>query len=208
MVYSRLFAAVYTQIRVDAHLRNLLLSQPDGGQTDPSYRLRVLQTSQQLREEGSRVLYGENLFRFHLGSANFNTTFMAQRTIDLMQNIEISLWPSKPRESIRILQFFSGPQISRKSCVIKLKFREVQLMKMVIIRALKRLTGFNVLTFEVEAPNLIRHRLSGAPTPRVSCLLAHMKDQLTQTLGPSTFINSDDYRRLVFHPQDLGPVKI
>ena len=131
-----------------------------------------------------------------------------------MQNIEISLWPSKPRESVRVLQFFCGPQLSRKSCVIKLKFREVELMEDDIIRTLKRLTGFNVLTFEVEAPDTIRHRqlfvryrLAEAPIPWVSCLLTHMKDQLTQALGPSTFINSDDYRRLVFHPQDLGLVK-
>lgn len=75
---------------MDARLRTLRLDQ-----TEPSNRLAVMQASRSLWKEGSKILYGENLFRFQIGSTIYNTTLLrTRRTADLMQDIEISLYPT------------------------------------------------------------------------------------------------------------------
>ena len=191
LVYSSLFNAVYTQIRVDVQFR-----------LKPSDRLGVLQTSRQLREEGSIVLYGENLFCFQPGSTSFDPAFLVQRTTDLMQDIEIVLCRRNLRESIQILEFFGGFQISRKSWVIKLDFDLAELIHPDMLRTLERLTGFNVLSFEVDESFVDPYPQSKFLIRLHSCLLRWVQGQLTQALGPGTFINKDYSRRLIFHPQD------
>ena len=207
LIYSYLFEAEYTQIRVNAYLRNLRLDQVDGGKFKPSHRLAIMGASRRLWEEGSRIFYGENVFRLHVGTANFDTMLLTQRTVDLMQDVEISLYPKKVRESVRVLQLFGTSQIVRKSCTILLRFRQASLMNNETIEALKCLTGFKILTFEVDVPAVISKRFAGipelgAPIPWVSSLLASIKNSLTPALGNSIFANSRRHRRLIFKPQD------
>lgn len=203
LIYSHLFEAVYTQSG-----RNLHLSIPplDSGRNtakaETSDRLAIMQASRRLWEEGSTILYGQHLFRFHVGSTSSNATFLTQRTANLMQDIEITLGPSKAPGSVRILQLFGTSQIPRKSCFIKLQFRKPELIDDNSIEALRQLTGFKVLTLEVDSPVVIRCRQSGAPIPWVSGLLAYLQVKVTPALGPSTFANGDGYRRLVFKPSD------
>lgn len=118
--------------------RNLRLDQ-----TEPSNRLAVMQASRSLWKEGSKILCGENLFRFHIGSTIYNTTLLlTRRTANLMQDIEISLYPTQTLESVRILQLFSTSKILRKSCLIKLQFRKIQLMSDNALKTLKQMTRF------------------------------------------------------------------
>lgn len=98
LIYVHLFKAAYTQIRVDARLRNLRLDQ-----TEPYNRLAVMQASRNLWKEGSKILYGENLFRFHIGSTIYNTMLLlTRRTADLMQDIDISLYPTQTLQSVNL----------------------------------------------------------------------------------------------------------
>ena len=166
-----------------------------------SDRLAIMQVSRRLWDECSTVLYGQHVFCFHVGSIPFNGTFLTQRTAKFMQDIEINLSPIKYSNSIRILQFFGDPQIPRNSCLIKLKFRRIELIGVNVIEALRQLTGFEVLGFEMDAPAIVRWRTSGTLIPWVSGLLAHMGIELKSALGPSTYENSDCYRRLIFKPR-------
>ena len=125
-----------------------------------------MQASRRLWEEGSRVLYGENQFRFHIGSENFNTTLLNQRTTDLMRDIEITLHPSNAataQETLRVLQLFGTPQVMRRSCLVKLRLFKVELMNNNnnMIEALKKMTGFKILIFEVKVPAVAGRRSPG-----------------------------------------------
>ena len=71
-----------------------------------------------------------------------------------------------------------------------------------VLNALKQLTGFKSLTFKVDVPNVKRCWQSEGLTPRVSPLLAHMKDNLTPALGPGIYAKRDGYQVLVFTIQD------
>lgn len=206
LIYFYLFEAVYTRCRKGV---NLAVTPLDAifnrAEATISDRLALMQASRGLWEEGSRILYGEHLFRFHVGSTAFDSPFLTQRAVNLMQDIEISLGSNKSPDSIRILQLFGTSQTPRKSCVIKLQFRELELMHDTTIEALRKLTGFQILTFEVDAPVFARCRQPGATIPWVSGLLAYMKDNLTLELGPSVYTNVDGHRRLVFKPQEHQP---
>ena len=209
LIYSYLLdlEGVYTQIRVDAHSRNLILDQIDGGQTRPSSQLNVMQASRSLWEEASRIFYGENRFHFHVGSTNFNTTLLTRRNTSMMQDIEISLYHRQNSEEIRVLQLFRTSEIIRKSCLIKLQFRMVEFMNKNTIKALAQMTGFTTLIFELKVPDAVMCRVPGfaglrAPIPWLSALLTYIKASLTTALGPSTFSNDRYYRRLIFKPQD------
>ena len=166
-----------------------------------SDRLAIMQASQRLWDEGSTVLYGQHVFCFHVGSIPFNDTFLTQRTANLMQDIAINLSPIKYSDSVRVLQLFGDPQITRNSCLIKLKFRRIELMSVNVIEALRQLTGFELLAFEMDAPAVVHWMTSGTHVPWISGLLAHMKIAMESALGPSTYENSDCYRRLIFKPQ-------
>ena len=166
-----------------------------------SDRLAIMQASRRLWEECSTVLYGQHVFCFHVGSLPFSDTFLTRRTANLMQHIEINLSPIKYSDSVRILQLFGDPQITRNSCLIKLKFRRTNLIGANVIEALRQLTGFELLAFEREAPAVVHWMTSGTLIPWVSGLLAHMENEMTSALGPSTYENSDCYRRLIFKPQ-------
>lgn len=204
-IYSHLFAAVYTQSRRMEYPHNTTIDcVSDAAEARRSDRLAIIQASRGLWEEGSIILYGGHLFRFRVGFRSSNAIFLTQRTANLMQDIEISLGPKKIPESIRILQLFCTSQILRKSCLIKLQFRTAELKDDHVVQALEQLTGFKVLTFEVDVPVVIRNRQSGAPIPWVSSILAYIKIRLALALGPSMFTNGDGYRRLVFKPQDYN----
>ena len=166
-----------------------------------SDRLAIMQASRRLWDEGSTVLYGQHVFCFHVGSMPFDDTFLTQRTANLMQDIEINLSPIKYSDSIRILHLFGDPQIPRNSCLIKLKFRRIDLIGVNVIEALRQLTGFELLAFEMEAPAVVHWMASGTLIPWMSGLLSHMQNEMTSALGPSTYENSDCYRRLIFKPQ-------
>ena len=207
MIYSHLFKAVYQQSPRISHrgmkpLDNTYTESYRRPETKPSDRLAILQTSRQLWEEGARILYPEHLFRFHIISAAFNDTLLTQRTANMMQEIEIFLGPSKAPASVRTLRLFATSQIPRKSCVIKIQFHNAPLMNDNVIEALKQLTGFKILIFEIVAPTVKHSRLTGAPIPWVSGLLAYVQVKLTSALGPSFYTNGDGYRRLVFQPRD------
>ncbi|KAM0797650.1 hypothetical protein BDR22DRAFT_433360 [Usnea florida] len=201
-IYAYLFEAVYTQREGNAHL-TMAESGCAGSHSEAeiSDRLAIMQASRRLWEEGSPVLYGQHVFCFHVGSVPFNDTFLTQRTANLMQDIEINLSPSKYPDSIRTLQLFGGPQIPRNSCLIKLKFRKMELIGVNVIEALKRLTGFELLGFEMDAPVILRRQTSETPIPWVSDLLWYIQRQMELALGPSNYVNSDCYRRLIFNPQ-------
>ena len=210
LIYYYLFKDVYTQMRVNAFLRNLRLDQPDGGQFSPAHQLKAMQASRRLWEEGSRVLYGKNQFRFHIGSENFNTTLLKRRITDLMQDIEIELHPGKAvtaPEALRVLQLFGNPQIVRRSCLVKLRLRKVELMSNDMIEALKKMTGFKTLIFEVDVPTVVGRRMTcssgyGRSIIWVSGLLEFVQMKLTPAMGGGTFANDNDFRRLIFKPQD------
>ena len=62
------------------------------------------------------------------------------------------------------------------------------------LKTLKQMTGFNALIFEVNVPRVISSRYHGAPeseapVPWVSGLLACIKNTLTESMGPSAFVN-------------------
>ena len=210
LIYYYLFKDVYTQMQVNARLRNLRLDRPDGGEASPARQLNAMQASRRMWEEGSRILYGENQFRFHIGSEIFNTTLLKQRTTDLMQDIEITLHPSnaaKAPEALRVLQLFGTPQIIRRFCLVKLRLRKVDLMSNNMIEALKKMMGFKILTFEVDVPSVAGRRSPGfpgygRPIIWVSELLAFVQMNLTPTMGDGTFANDRYFRRLIFKPQD------
>ena len=210
LIYYYLFEDVYTQIRVNARLRNLRLDHPDGDRASPARQLKAMQASRRLWEEGSRIFYGENQFRFHIGSEDFNTTLLRQRTTDLMQDIEITLHPSnaaKAPEVLRVLQLFGTPQIMRRFCLVKLRLRKVELMSNNMIEALKKMTGFKILSFEVNVPTVTGRRSPGfpgygRPIIWVSDLLAFVQMNLTPAMGDGTFANEHHFRRLIFKPQD------
>ena len=211
LVYYYLFKDVYKQIRVNECLRNLRLDRPDGGMALPARQLKAMQASRRLWEEGSRILYGENKFRFHIGSENFNTTLLIQRTTDLMQDIEITLHPSNAAtapETLRVLQLFDTPQVMRRSCLVKLRLFKVELMNNNnMIEALKKMTGFKILVFEVNVPTVAGRRSPGfpgygRPIIWVSELLAFVQMNLTPAMGDGTFANDHYFRRLIFKPQD------
>ena len=201
-IYKNLFEAVYIQLVGNAHL-TMAESGCVGSHSEAeiSDRLAIMQVSRRLWNECSTVLYGQHVFCFHVGSIPFYDSFLTQRTATLMQNIEINLSPSKYSDSIRILQLFGDPQIIRNSCLVKLKFRRIELIGVNVIEALRQLTGFEVLGFEMDAPAIVRWRTSGSPIPWVSGLLAHMQIELKSALGPSTYENSDCYRHLIFKPR-------
>ena len=215
LIYHYLFKGVYTQMRVNALLRNLRLDQPDGGKASPARQLELLQASQRLWQEGSRILYGENQFRFHIGSENFNTRFLERRITDLMQNIEIKLHPSKAVKAsgtLQVLQLFSDPQPSRRSCLIKLQFRKAELMSNSMIEAIKQMTCFRVLHFEIDVPDVVmcqdpERSICGRPIPWVSGLLAFIQTKMTPVMGPGTFANDRCFRRLIFKPQEQNGKK-
>ena len=204
VIYSYLFDAVYKQSRTNLHLDTPPGSVRNGAKARVSDRLAIMQASRRLWEECSTILYGEHLFRFHVGSTTLNATPLTQRTADLMQDIEIGLGPCKWQESVRVLILFatSYPQIPRKSCLIKLQFRRSELMNENVIEALRRLTGFKLLTFELDAPDVVSSRQPGAPIPWVSGLLALIYFSLTAELGPGVYANSVGHRHLVFKPRD------
>ena len=166
-----------------------------------SDRLAIMQASRRLWDEGSTMLYGQHVFCFHVGSMPFNDTLLTQRTANLMQDIEINLSPIKYSDSIRILQLFGDPQIQRNSCLIKLNFRKIELIGVNVIEALRQLTSFDLLAFEMEAPAVVHWMTSGTVIPWISGLLAHMEIKMKSALGPSTYENGDCYRRLIFKPQ-------
>lgn len=203
LIYSYLFEAVYTQSRRNVDLKSKAL----GGarkkvEADRWGRLAILQASRRVWEEGSRILYGKHLFRFDIGNTTFTkATFLTRRVANLMQDIEISLGRCKTPDSVQILRLFGSSQIPRKSCFIKLQSRQPKPMHSNTIEALKQLTGFKVLTFEVHAPGVV-HYWHSDPIPWVSGILAFMQVKLTQALGPGTYANGDGCRRLVFKPQD------
>lgn len=202
MIYSHLFKAEYKQSTRSSRDRmkphDLTHTRAE---TKMSDRLAILQTSRQLWEEGARILYGEHVFRFYVISAACDDTLLTQRTVDLMQEVEIFLGPSKTPASVRILHLFATSQTPRKSCIIKIQYRSAEFMNENVIEALKQLTGFNVLMIEIVAPVVKHSRLSGAPVPWVSGLLAYVQVKLTLALGPSSYTNGEGYRRLVFKPQ-------
>ena len=202
MIYAYLFEAIYTQCKGNAHLT---LAEIFCASTPPeaeiSDRLAIMQASRRLWDEGSTMLYCKHVFCFHVGSIPFDATFLTQRTANLMQDIEINLSPSKFPDSVRILQLFGDPQILRNSCLVKLKFRKPELIGVNVIEALKQLTGFELLAFEMEAPPVVRWKTSGTLIPWVSGLLAHIKAEMQKALGPSTYDNIGCYRRLIFEPQ-------
>lgn len=210
LIYHYLFKDVYTQMQVNARLRNLRLDQPDGGKSSPARQLKSLQASRRLREEGSKILYGENQFRFHIGSEDFNTRLLKRRITDLMQDIEIDLHPSNPTkapEVLRVLRLFGTSAIKRRSCLVKLRLRKVELMSNNVIETLKEMTGFKTLTFEVNVPTIHGRRSPGfpgygRPVIWVSGLLALVQMSLTPAMGDGTFANDNDFRRLIFKPQD------
>ena len=207
LIYSYLFKTVYTQISLDAHLRNLRLDRLERGKTLPARRLDVIRASRKLWEEGSSILYRENLFRLHVGSTLFNTTLLTRKTTDLMQRIEIDLYSSKELESVRALQLFGGSQVLRKSCFIKLQFHKVDHLHDNTVEAFKQMTGFEILVFEIDAPHGIPRGYPVSkgfrPSQRwISVLLASITTDLTPTMGPSTIANDFPYRRLTFRPQD------
>ena len=201
-IYAYLFEAVYTQYVGNPHL-TMAESGCAGSHSEAeiSDRLAIMQASRRLWDEGSTVLYGQHVFCFHVGSIPSNDTFLTQRTANLMQGIEINLSPSEYSDSVRILQLFGGPQIPRNSCLIKLKFRRIDLIGVNVIEALRQMTGFEVLGFEMDAPAVVRLRTSGTLIPWVSGLLAHIEVEMQSALGPSSYENSDCYRRLIFNPQ-------
>ena len=201
-IYAYLFEAVYTQREGNAHL-TMAESGCAGSQSEDeiSDRLAIMQASRRLWEEGSTVLYGQHVFCFHVGSIPFNATFLTQRTANLMQHIEINLSPSKYPDSIRILHLFGDPQIPRNSCLVKLKFRKPELVSVNVIEALKQLTGFELLAFQMDAPAIERPKTSRTVIPWVSELLWYIQTQMEMALGPSSYENSDCYRRLIFKPQ-------
>lgn len=211
LIYHYLFKNVYTQIRVNECLRNLRLDRPDGGKPPPARQLKAMQASRRLWEEGSRILYRENQFHFHIGSNKFNTTLLERRITDLMQDIEIKLHPSEPAEApeaLRVLQLFGIPQILRRSCLIKLQFRKIEFMSKGVVDAVKQMTCFKVLIFEIDVPAVVMCQdLDDSPgcrsrIPWVSGLLAFIQTQLTPAMGPGTFANECCFRRLIFKPQD------
>lgn len=207
LIYFYIFKTVYTQISLDAYLRNLRLDRLEGGKTLPARRLDVIRASRKLWEEGSRVLYRENLFRLHVGSTLFNTKLLTRKTTDLMQRIEIDLYPSKELESVRAMRLFGGSQILRKSCVIKLQFHKADHLHDNMVEALKQMTGFEILIVEVDAPHGIPRHFPAtkgySPFQRwISVLLASLTTDLTPVMGPSTCANDFPYRRLMFRPQE------
>ena len=201
VIYAYLFEAIYTQYKGNAHLT---IEESTGAgnhsEAEISDRLAIMQVSRRLWDEGSTVLYGQHVFCFHVGSIPFNGTVLTQRTADLMQDIEINLSPSKCPDSVRILQLFGDSQIPRNSCLVKLKFPKLELIGVDMIEALKRLTSFELLGFEVDTPARLRWMRSGPPIPWVSGLLANIKPEMETALGPSTYANADCYRRLIFKP--------
>ena len=166
-----------------------------------SDRLAIMQASRRLWDECSTMLYGHHVFCFHVGSIPFNDTLLTQRIANLMQDIEVNLNPSKNSDSIRTLQLFGEPQIPRSSCLVKLKFRKIDLIDINVIEALKRLTSFELLGFEMDAPAILRRQAPNTLIPWVSGLLAHIQNEMEPALGPSNYENSDCYRRLIFKPQ-------
>ena len=207
LTYFYLFKAVYTHTRVNAHLRNLRLDRPDGGKSSLARQLNAMLASRRLWEECSRVLYREGLFRFHIGSKEFNTPLLERRITDLMQDIEICLHPREKTtapEALRILQFFGIPKILRKSCLIKLQFLTVKLMSNSVIEAIKQMTCFKVLIFEIDIPGVTMRQVPGHPgcSRWRSALLAFIQTNLTPAMGPGTFANDCGFRRLIFKPQD------
>ena len=124
-----------------------------------------------------------------------------------MQDIEISLYPSKDLESARALQLFGNSQMLRKSCFIKLQFHKIESMNVKTIEACKQMTGFKILTFEIDAPHAIPpHHLGSAASKHfqrcVSALLVSINAILRPTMGPGTFANDHPHRHLIFKPQD------
>ena len=215
LIYHYLFKDVYTQMRVNAHLRNLRLDHPDGDQSLPARQLKAMQASRRLWEEGSRVLYGENLFRLHIASEEFNTTLLERRITDLMQDIEIDLHPGKAGkavaapETLRVLQLFGTPQIMRRSCLVKLPACEVKLMSNDIVEALKKMTGFKTLIIEDDLPVIARLQSPVFPRHRpssfwISRLLVFLRTNLTPVMGRGTLTDDNNryFRRLTFKPQD------
>lgn len=55
-----------------------------------SDQLAILHACRRLWEEGSRMLYRENLFRFLVAFMTFNASVLIQKTASFMQDIEIS----------------------------------------------------------------------------------------------------------------------
>lgn len=205
--YSLKTKTVYTQISLDACLINLRLDRIEGSKTLPARQLDVLRVSRKLWEECSKVLYQENLFHLHVGSTLYNTTLLTRKTTDLMQRVEIDLHLSKELESVRAMQLFGGSRVLRKSCVIKLQFHKVDHLHYNMVEALKNMTGFEILVFEIDAPHGIPRRYPASqgisPASRwIWVLWDFITTNLTPTMGPSTCETKNPHRRLKFRPQD------
>lgn len=79
-----------------------------------------------------------------------------------MQNIFMILHSSTSREVLRVLRLFCASGMTRQSCTVQLKFREIDIIEKDMIEALNHLSGFQILTFEVEATMASHHaRLQG-----------------------------------------------
>ena len=79
-----------------------------------------------------------------------------------MQDIGISLYPTRTLELVRILQLISTSKILRKSCLTKLQFRKIGLMSDNTLKTLKQMTGLKALIFEVKEPRVTSSRYHGA----------------------------------------------
>ena len=206
-IYAHLLdlKVTYTQIRAQADFLDVHLDLVDDMKTRSSCRLTFMQASRTLLEESSRILYGENIFHIHVGSTLYHSSFLTQKTADLMQNIVISLHSDMDREVLRVLRLFGTSEMTRQSCLIKLKFTQRKPLEEDTIEILKKLSGFKVLTFQLKPTKASHHaRPQGLCVPWVSILflLAYIKKHLTPVLGPSTFSNDQSRRCLTFHPQN------
>ena len=203
MIYSHLFHAVNKQSGETIPFKMRPSDcDSDSGDFEVSDRLAILQVSRRLWDESSKIFYGKHLFRFHLGCPSTNAAFLTQRTMYLMQDIEISVCAGKANKSLRIIHLFGASQKLRNSCSIKLRFRRSEYISGKMAYALKELNRFKDLTVDVDEPVARKW----AKPKRRYCwevlVLRHMKDVLETRLGPSTILGGDVHPQLIFKPQD------
>lgn len=200
LIYSYLFQAVHPRSGEIVPFRMRPSNEIcDRGEFKLSDRLAILRVSRRLWDESSRILYGKHLFRFHLGCSSTNAAFLTQRTVYLMQNIEISMCTGDVNESLLIVHIFSASQKLWNSCSIKVQLRPSEWITDNIAYALKKLNRVKFLVIDVNEPVLREWRRRYRWQEN---MLHDMNAILETWLGPSIDVADDVHPRLIFRPQD------
>ena len=182
--------------------------------------IQILQTSKQLREEGTHFLYKRRVCHLDVDLTNYVPKFSLQKPIAaLIQNVNIDIsldFDADPLlwiHNIKPMGKFVGAIIPRQTCRVTVLFRNSDLNCVVlraryhlewIIRHIRTLVGFSHLIFEykVQAPTTVIERPAWSALTMMMDSVYHQK-YLYSDLGPSTRHDIKYSRRqyLEFHPR-------